>query len=297
MAAFINDPEAHRPHGPRLGFSYLETGEPSATGFYQPPNEEQVRLADKLPEAAIAAEGFNLPIDDYQAWCELNWKKPQGTAESAERLRSKLLEESREVQAAVMMPEHRRTAEDIISELGDLLWCTNGISSDLKVSVKHGLMMLLDRYGRGTRYIHDYSEPTWVKAAQKITYDNGMSLHDIDRIIDEGYEPQASTYMYIDEDPEAITISIQDALGNLDTHTRLLSSIAAINYEDNNYQSGETYQADVAEHLAGCIYMDIAFLAKHSAGMSLTEVVRRNILKLSERVDKNLVDKSDGPRE
>lgn len=288
--------DEYRPHGPRLGFGYLDSGLPPEAGFYQPPNAEQIKLSEILPAEAEAQADFNLSLDDYQAWCDLNWKKPHGTVESAERLRAKLLEESREVQEAVSLPETSRSLDDIKSELGDLLWCVNGISSDLNVSVKHGMMMLLDRYGRGTRYFHDRSAPAWVKTAQMVTFDDNMSLLDIDKMVNEGYEPQVPTDMLIDADPEPVIFGIQDALNHIDIHTRLLSSITAINYDKDNYQSGETYQADVAGHLVGRIYLDAAFLAKYSAGSSLTEVVRQNILKLSERVDKNIVDKSDGPR-
>jgi hypothetical protein len=157
-------------------------------------------------------------------------------------------------------------------------------------------MMLLDRYGRGTRYFHDYSVPAWVKTAQALTYDAELSLSGIDKMIEEGYEPQAPTAMLIDADPEPAFIGVRDALNNIDIHTRLLSSIAAMNYDKDIYQSGETYRADAAEHLVGCIYLDAAFLAKYAAGTSIAEVARKNILKLSDRVDKNIVDKTDGPR-
>jgi NTP pyrophosphatase (non-canonical NTP hydrolase) len=291
-------PETYRPHGPRFGQDFLNSEEPPVAGFYQPPSEEQIKLADILPAKAESQKDFDLKLDDYQAWGELNWKSQQGTIDSTERLTQKLAEEVQELTDELRMPPEQKSPQAIVSELGDILWCVNGLASNLSVNVKHGLQMLLDDYSRGTRYFHDpRSVPPWVKLAQRLTYNDEMSATGLADLVEAGYEPQVPTNILIDEPEDNKKYQIHDAIMDIDTHSKLLVSIAKTNYEPHNYHAGTTtYQSHISERLVAYIYLDVAFLARYPAGGSLNEVIRQNILKLSGRVATNSVDKSDGPR-
>jgi NTP pyrophosphatase (non-canonical NTP hydrolase) len=300
MPALINDPEAHRPHGPKFGHPGLWADEVKLTaGFYEPASEEQQKLKDTLPAEAQVAESFILPIDDYQAWCELSWKEPHGTENSSDRSADKLMEETRELFEQLSMPEHRHTDEAIVSELGDVLWCTTAIASDLGINVKHALMDLMNQYGH--HFIReDGSIPEWVKRAQTFTFDKKLTSRSLDQLVDDGFRSDEAAIMWIDYDDETKSISypeIADAANHIDFNSRLLVSIAGMNYEKNTYQTGAIQRRDDAGYLIARIYTDVAFLARYTAGSTINEVIRENVLKISNRVENNLVDKSDGSRE
>jgi NTP pyrophosphatase (non-canonical NTP hydrolase) len=289
MRPLINDPEAHQPAGQRLGMGFLEVSYRTSGNLYQPPNLEQIKLSEQLPEIAKNAQPFNVGIDDYQAWCELNWKKPHGTADAMERINGKLMEELTEVQDAI--------SPELEIELGDLLWCVNATASNLRVNVKHGLRLLFDEYGHGIRYYEDGSEPEWVKKAQQLTFDNNLDIDDLEFLIEAGYEPQSSTAELIEKPDDLPKIEqIDEAMGHLNLYIRMLVSIAKQNYSPDVYQSGNAMQENRVEGLVSRIYLDVAYLARHAIDSSLSEVIRNNILKLSDRVSTNTVDKADGPR-
>lgn len=297
MGSLLNDPEAHRPYGPRLGSSYKELDAILPQEFYQPASERQLELSKSLFERAEKDPNFDIPIDLYQAWCELNWKTPHGTLVSIKRTINKLREEILELVEELNMPEHKYSAQRVESELGDVLWCTTSISSDLRINVKHGLMMLMTRYGHNIRRFEDGSTPAWVKRAQSLAFDNTLTTKSVDSVIDEGYQSEEAAIMLIDDDDKVTDAEKADAIMHIDTNTKMLISIAMTNYEDDIYQIGDVYRADTAEYLIARIYVDIAFLAKHAAESSLSEVVRNNVLKLSSRVANNQVDKEDEQRE
>jgi len=286
---FINDPESHRPHGPRLGTAYELDLKPNPTDFYQPPSSEQRKLADTLPHEAETLEQFNVTLDDYQAWCELNWRQPHGTAASMGHLVAKLIEENHELKEEIYESSKRSAEDGLVSELGDILWCVTAISSDLRINVKHGLMMLMDRYGHGTRNFEGGSLPAWVKEAQTLTFDDRLSAKQLDDLINNGYEPLESSDLLIDEPGEITDVDIEDTVRSLEFNSRFLISLARMNYEPDIYQSGAVQRGEEIEHLVARIYLDVAFLAKHAAASSLTEVIRANILKLSDRVSQNTI--------
>jgi len=292
VTALINDPDAHRPHGPRLGFGYLEESGRPESNFYQPPQEHQLKLLDELPQRA-EVQDFAITIDDYQAWCELNWKMPHGTVMSNTRLVDKLFEENAELKESFY---HNSSREDLIGELGDILWCVTAIASDLKVNVKHGLMELFYLYGRGTIIFETGEAPEWVKQAQVLTFNKSLQAGDIDEMVAKGYEPQASPVMYADESPMMTDLELEDALNNIEINSLMLSSIARMNYEPDIYQSGATQRPEEVAYLTAKIYVDIGFIARHRSDATLVEVIQENIRKLSNRAENNLIDKSDGSR-
>ena len=296
MTSLLNDPEAHRPHGPRFGSSYKEVDNITPQDFYQPASEKQIELAKSLLERAEKDPDFDVSIDLYQAWSELNWKTPHGTAASIERTTKKLNEEVMELSEELGMPEYKYSAQRVESELGDVLWCATAISSDLRINVKHGLMMLMTRYGHNIRRFEDGSTPAWVKRAQALAFDNTLTTASVDSVIDEGYQSEEAAVMLIDDNPKITNAEIDDAMAHLDINTKMLISIAMTNYEGDIYQSGGVYRAYEVEYLIARIYMDVAFLAKHTANSSLAEVSRKNVLKLSDRVSNNRIDKKDNPR-
>lgn len=296
MVSLLNDPEAHRPHGPGFGSSYLDIDDALPQEFYQPASEKHIELTKSLFERVEKDPNVDIPIDLYQAWCELNWKTPHGTTASIERATTKLKEEIIELAEEISMPEHKYLVQKIEAELGDVLWCATAISSDLRINVKHGLMMLMTRYGHNIRKFEDGSTPAWVKRAQALAFDNTLTTACVDSVIDEGYQSEEAAVMLIDDNHMITNAEINDAMAHLDINTKMLISIAMTNYEDDIYQTGEVYRAETVEYLIARIYMDIAFLAKHTAESSLRSVSIKNIQKLSLRVDNNQVDKTDSPR-
>jgi len=279
-----------------LGFAHLESQEPPPEGLYQPPNEQQIKLAEILPQLIETDPKLDIKVDDYQAWCELNWKKPQGTAESSDRLKHKLQEESEELKKEFDLHPGQRSAEDIIGELGDVIWCANGVASNLSASVKHGLMMRFDAFGRGTRNFSDHSVPDWVRHMQLNSYEDNLDLSVVDRVIDLGYQPQLATRMLFDGDSDPAELEIQNALENLDFLVKDLLILLDINYSQDVYQTGSVYRSGEVELIVAQLYLDIAFMAKHGSNSSFQDVVKKNILKLSDRVESNTIDKTDGPR-
>lgn len=297
MSALINDPEAHWPHGPKFGFGYLEKGDLPSGEFYQPPAVASRRDVEKLIEQAKSDSQFHISIDDYQAWAEFNWKEPHGTVSSINRFSAKLLEEFQELKNEVTKPADNVNKTDLARELGDLLWCTTALASDLRINVKHALMNLMDLYGHHVRDAETGRPPEWVREAQALTFDDQMKASGIDELVVKGYQPQEAAIMLVDDIEEVTQIEIDDAVSNLDLYTRFLNSIARSNYEENLYQTGATQQSETAAYFASRIYLDVAFLARHCADSSLPDVMRDNIIKLSRRVDTNTVDKSDGLRQ
>ncbi|MBX4190957.1 hypothetical protein KW794_02625, partial [Candidatus Saccharibacteria bacterium] len=67
-------------------------------------------------------------------------------------------------------------------------------------------------------------------------------------------------------------------------------------YDDDWWHTGDVYRAEDIDTYVADIYLTVAFLAKHCAASSLAEVMRKNIIKLSARVENQTVDKQDGSR-
>lgn len=289
----LNDPEGHLPHGPRFGHDYGRPQDVAPEKFYTPLNEGQRQRAEEFSRRMERESDAIVPIDDFQAWCEMNWKEPHGTTASIMRSTTKLGEEVRELSEAVFLP----SKNDLVGELGDVLWCTSAVASDLRINIKHGLVMLMDKYGHNIRSFEDGSTPAWVKAAQAIAFDDHLAADGIDEVIEAHYEPQEAAIALVDELPEVTQLEITTALSFIDINSRLLISIANMNYEENIYQTGAIQRAEVAEYLIARIFLDVAFLAKHAAGTTLAEVLKQNVMKLEHRVKKNIVDKADGRRE
>jgi NTP pyrophosphatase (non-canonical NTP hydrolase) len=300
-ADMILDPDGHRPHGPRFGRGAFDTDDIPAQDVYQPQSENIEAVVERVSAAVEVGRVGEVTLDDYQAWSELNWKAPHGTVHSQERFRKKLAEEYKELSDEIEKAlEGEQVGVEIESELGDLLWTATAITSDLGRKVKTAIMERLHLYGKGTRYV-DGSTPPWVELAQRLSYsERGFSLDKVDELIAAGYVPQPSPYMFIDDDETAGRSEIDQAQMFIFYAARTIDYIAENTYD----QSSITYHTDVinnddaesVDNLIAEIYINAAYLARHLAGSSLSEVVRKNILKVSGRVDAGLIDKQDGER-
>lgn len=297
----ILDPYGHRPHGPRFGLGPYETGDIRPQDIYQPPKTEDIPKIKAQVAAAVESGTIGLlHIDDYQAWCELNWKEPHGTLKSQERFRKKLVEEFSELNDELERVENgeKGIEPSIESELGDVIWTVTAISSNLGRKVKTALMERLHLYGKGTRYV-DGDVPHWVEVAQKLSYkEDDFSISSVEDLIEAGYTPQPSPFMYIDDDSHAGWAEIDQAKTLLHHSLRTIDYIAEKAYEPNTYHAGSINNddAEAADNLIAEVYLNCAYLAKHMANSSLSDIVRQNIVKVTNRVATKTVDKSDNPR-
>lgn len=300
-ADMILDPDGHRPHGPLFGFGAHETDDIKESELYQPPRTEDIPIIEaRVREAVDLGKVTNLQIDDLQAWCELNWKEPHGTIRSQDRFRKKLVEEFKELKDELEKVEAGEQGNEaqIVSELGDVLWATSALSSNIGRKIKTGLMERMHQYGKGTRYV-DGQTPPWVEIAQRLAYDEkDFALGKLEELVEAGYSPQPSPFMYIDDDSRVTWEEIDQAKTLIFHNLRTLDYIAENVYDADTYQSGviNSNDADAADNLIAEVYLNCAFLAKHVGNSSLSEVVRQNILKVSGRVQTNTIDKSDNPR-
>lgn len=298
-ADMILDPDGHRPHGPRLGLGAHDIDDIPSQAVYQPPAENIEALASRVTTAAETDRVANLAIDDYQAWCELNWKAPHGTIESQARFRKKLAEEYKELSAEIeKAADGQEVKAEVASELGDLLWSATAVTSDLGRKVKTAIMERLHLYGNGTRYVSG-DTPPWVLLAQSLSYsERDFAIEKLDQLIEAGYTPQPSPYMYIDDDTHAGWAEIDQAGTFILYGARTMDYIAENVYDVDTYQSGviNNDDAEAVDNLIAEIYINSAYLARHLAGSSLAGVIKKNIEKVSARVDAGLIDKQDGER-
>ncbi len=251
-----------------------------------------------------------LSITDYQEWCEVGWKQQHGTYEAATRFIDKLIEETGEMRQA--LDEFRQSgsnqqseqASELLSELGDVLWCTTALASNSSADIDTGLKNRLSEYASG---VVDYSGG---RAAPMIWRDTAGSLShkftditttDIDRLIEETFEPLPSPVINLwDDEPHISTRKHTDLI--------FMNALAIRNAVSQQYAYGELDEslimpsiydkhADDISTEAAEIFLNVAYIAKHELGVDVEEVIKKNIAKINSRIQAGRVDKTDGQRD
>lgn len=259
-------------------------------------------LYNLSPERELSAISS---VTDYQYWVESNWKKPHGTFEAVKRFYSKLSEEIDELfEADYEFNEDGcdTKAIELLSELGDVLWCATALASNSSADIDKGIKECLYHYTVGvTNYVDgEESELSWRDNSAEIsTIRKNVDFADIDNLMSNGFEPLISRAMNLfDEYPE---MDIYEHIDLIKMHSMVIKSIASQQYnygEDDVFVSSRTY--DVMSDDIGIataeVLLNVAYIAKNRLGLALGDVVNKNIDKTSKRAELGLIDKSDGER-
>lgn len=249
-------------------------------------------------------------ITDYQEWCEVGWKQEHGSYEAGSRFIDKLLEETAE--AGQALNEFREAgsdreseeAKELLSELGDILWCTTALASNSTADIDTGLKNRLSEYVAG---VLDYSKGSpapmqWRETAGRLSNKfTDINLEDIDELLDATFEPLPTPIMNIwDDEPQFgirqhFDLILMNGLGIRNA----VSQQYAYGELDDTYVMPALYDkqsSDISIEAAE-IVLNIAYIAKHELGATLSEVINKNIAKINGRVQAGRVDKTDGQRD
>jgi len=307
---YINRPYGYRNFGPNdehvlSGGSLLPPALREGL-FYREDYKPDIHAISERLENAPESSTF----DDYQFWVEQGWKTTHGTFDSVKRFGAKLVEEHaelREVHRAHEMEQDVINGHDLhtagVNELGDVLWPLVAMTSNSSFSIDHGVKDSLYRYVMGIRVLGPYGkddEPLWRPiAAQLATKYHGLTIGDVDTLIDTGFEPVGSYAMNIEGDEHKYSIGIH--LMMLLTEFAGMRALAEQQYgygDEDSFVTMDffTQKAEQIGGIGGRGILNIAFIAKHLLGTTLSEVVRQNVIKVNGRVALGLVDKSDGER-
>lgn len=257
----------------------------------------------------VEKETPGLTISSYQEWVEGGWKQKHGTFEAAERFGGKLNEEAREAfDAFELLPKKQtvedstKEADDLKSELGDVLWCATALASNSTADIDAGIKDIAYKYMRGVVIRTDglYALPVWRDGVKEIcTYPFNLTPEMIDHLIDSGFEPLGSMSRNLhDDDDEDYSISehmiiIMGEAGALNNRAQW-----QYNYNDDNYTSPVTYDehAIFIREVCADLYLQVAYIAKQVLGVGLGDIMRKNMEKIDARISANRIDKSDGVR-
>ena len=245
-------------------------------------------------------------IEDYQYWVDDAWKEKHGTPDAALRFGDKIIEEHKEFREAIETHRDQATNNSIehtVEEAGDLLWCATALASACTANIDNALKESLFAYCHGVSHIYGQTiyAPSWQPTAGRLAVmRNPITIHDIDTLIDDGFEPLPSPAMFVDEGED--DGSTNDHLLQVFFLTEAIRQQSANIYALDDTQPEMllpgTLQArgQVVGTLTGHLFLEVSFLLQRTTGSSLTDIIRSNVAKISERVTKGTVDKSDGPR-
>lgn len=259
----------------------------------------------ELESSLLTGDGA---VQDYQRWVDSGWKREHGTSGAAERFMSKLEEEFEEF--ATEIKHHamgRGSAEEIIGEAGDVIWCTTALTSCLGGDLGDGMKSLLYHYTAGVQLIDEQGRampPSWrPTAAQLAIAYEPTDIKGLDELIAAHFEPLPSPVMNIFDDgyPE---VDPYEHLITMAAHTSALISHAnrIFQPEENSAErriinGGMPEYGRTAAELAANIYLETAWIVHHITGVRLADIIRINVQKISGRIANNQVDKTDNPRE
>jgi NTP pyrophosphatase (non-canonical NTP hydrolase) len=269
-------------------------------------------------------------VTDYQRFAQEGWKEPHGTYAASGRFSKKLDEEVGEsleadtiFMASVQDPESPEALE-LLSELGDVLWCATALAANSSVDINEELKVLLAEYKRkminyksnSARLVFGATESIypdfgydpvrlpWRALARNLTRVRGVTLSSISELVapGSGFEPLPSCWMRLPDD-EPFWDMEQHIDYGIRFAAQTMKSIA-----DQQYGYGETESDGVIVcnyddkshsqgHLAASIYLEVAYVASHRLGLTLEDVVAKNMDKLNARIVAGRVDKTDGERD
>jgi NTP pyrophosphatase (non-canonical NTP hydrolase) len=302
MDRFINKgSEAYRPFAPRQPGIFSNAAEVTSV----------VERDGLFYLAAERSHGEVNTLTDYQEWCEAGWKQQHGTYAAASRFIDKLVEEVGEMKGAreafrdAGKDRDGAEAVELLSELGDVLWCTTALASNSSADIDAGLKMRLADYTDG---VNDYSagigaQPaSWrMDAALAAHAFSDLSFDAITDLVRKRFEPLATPVMNIYDDEPQFSIT-----GHIELV--MMNAYGMKGLVDQQYGYGEADRAYVMLHLydtkatdiatmAAEVYLNVAYIAHYELGLTLSDVVKKNIEKIERRIQAGRVDKSDGTRD
>jgi len=318
MEIFINKPDGYAPFGPQDDH-IISHAKRKVT-----PVEVDSLFYINSPETEATEIST---ISSYQEWVETGWKQRHGTYKAAGRFSDKLVEESIELREAYHTFYQSGSeiepsdATELLSELGDVLWCATALASNSSADIDSAIKKRMYAYTMGIIY---YDEVEKIPNANNRYLDDGyrfktsnipwrdqasvlstkfadIELSDFDKLIADGFEPLPSPAMNIPTDEPFSSVGESIMLASFDAITLRGLVNQQFNYGEtkNTYIMPERYDGmaqDIAV-IVSEIYLNVAYIAHHSLGLRLEDVVAKNIAKINARIQANRVDKTDGARD
>ena len=265
-------------------------GQPCCLDDLHQPAAHSVCLERRLAvDSALQGKSTfsSLSMNDYQLWAGLDWKAPHNTPAACNRLCNKLHEEVYELlpelekQIALTRYESRAVnpVKSIVSEMGDVLWCLNGLATfegiDLQRALAHHL---LDESG-----------------VSSLTF----RLGSIDTLIQEGLRPRYTRNLYNDEDLDHCELnpatSFLPLCFQIYSHTNnKLDDVVGDVILTRSAPWAQDLSAIGQMHAQAILFL--AYYAHRWGGSNLAAVVETNIRKINLRVQSKHLDKVDGAR-
>jgi len=251
---------------------------------------------------------------DYQNWVDGAWKQEQGTLGALERFTSKLHEETAELRTEVLsvflgQGDGDQNSARLLDEAGDLIWSISALACCASADIDAGIKGLLYDYVRGSRYITVSKDgaktepPIWRPTAGSLVIKwDQLTLDDIDTLIESGFEPTASTKMFIERDEDDDTpighMMLLENI-NLTIENLILAQYGGPGTQNRQYMLEESFKDKSIEigKLVAFGYLSCAFILNRAIQRTLADAIKHNVEKVSKRVETGTVDKSDGPRE
>ena len=256
--------------------------------LYQPCTVQEAdnRLNEALSFTKYSSQSGLLPLSTYQDWVELDWKTPHGSYDSAKRFGDKLFQEEMMTEASPeleafnpsLYTSNSGDTSNLQGELGDILWLTTALASNGGVDISEAV--------RKELHAHD----------EMSLRGGSLVATEVDYVIAKGFNPTFGPLdSYEDNDFEEYSPTIN--LGAYAVQLRQIS-MRQYGYDEQMYTDG--WIKDLAEtdlvKCVGEVVLMVSYYAQKYAKSNFGSVAVGNILKVSKRVEKNLIDKSDGDR-
>lgn len=268
--------------------------------------------------AVILSSPGQLDIEDYQLWAQDSWKEEHGSVEAAHRFSVKLCEEHEEFGIALIKYLRQPSdalRDDLISEAGDVLWCTTSVLSNANQSLKSSLQNYLHSLVRGTIVYEGETlrYPRWRTYANQLAIKNlePLMTSDINALFDIGYVPQESTVMMLDDEGMERENSLEELYslwGLRAVYAFSLRNLAHRQFgvhevfgDDEQFRDNRSVEefgsiGTLLSEVGSFIVMDTLYTTRQATGATFGQIVQKNYKKLSQRVAADLVDHTDGTR-
>lgn len=265
--------------------------------YFQPMNEAETERRRALVDVANDDDSealYHTSISDYQDWVELDWKAEHGTYDAFERFRKGFVGEHAELEVEMhksardwfrydkLTSENRLAAA---SELGDVLWFIVAQASNCGCSVDTAYKQYLHRQWMTVKPDDDIN----ILAIDYAAASENLPIIDSSRdcIHPDFYEEMSEGDDLLSQlwfRGAYVSLGADRAFGYNDPDEYLTQS--AIN----------TYINEIVRPNLGIAVASIAVFASKHLDISLTEVIRINIKKISARAESGRLDKDNGPR-
>lgn len=240
--------------------------------YFQPQSPEVVQNRRTTTDVFKQVGFKSSRLQDYQEFVELDWLKPHGYFRTVVEMEDHFVEEYLELEDAnsglawdigsekPAIEQNSLTVNDVISELGDVLWFVSAFSTNANVNI----------------------ETEWRRRLfkDKGVHTDEAELDSIDRIIADGYIPKTG-FFELDEDP---MFDLIFAVGFICTGTKII--IEESNEKHNlGVEDRQRTLGLWTSHAIGLVT-----LQAQRVGSSLTEVVAENTRKTSLRAKRKTLD-------